>query len=733
MSENMEKPLQPDKVEVIVISDDDDMAPETLCRMSLGIEEPDFETDSPGPSGTAIMDIETDSPGPSGTAKVDFETDSPGPSGTAKVGETFNRDEYEIPPRLMQMSDQSSKSVQQFLDLCMPRVTERDRPLILQKIKELLNRTNLHYLVSEQFRDTVASLLRSVQENKSRSNVYLRIKDLADKLRIHLEKKTFTGTSEEDTSGFDSLASQSTLAASLSSASSSVPPGSSWVARNEIPSVAVVEESSAYESVGRNHEGRWSNGVDVTGETSGTSQLSKKQRWIRHCIRKLEKHLYKYNKVIKKLSLKEVDFNSDDAESAYVLKGRFEKKAVAVWRKLCSLQQRHASTGREREKKFHYEGTRYAEINAMVENLINRRRHHHRVFPDFKDVLDVVHSGNRAHKLGLSAKDEESLAEDVFKGVGRELQKRRQKDELSDALAYLEDCPCEDFSDDPALDDEELLEKLETNAEVSQMKLNEVMEVYVAKQVELEREAQEREQDNGDVSAHPSESDESEDADEDEEEYNEDDEGEDEGEGEDESEDEDEGEDEGEDEDEDEGEDEDEEENVEEEDEDYSRHSIDISPAESVFEQNKKKLDSKNICDSSSSKDRSHGAYSQVEDNDYDEVECAGPSQLVVVLRDVFENEQSSRQAEAQEVGAEGSTLPADEPGQGTSSAEGAVAEGSTACSGLLLLPMMPIASSAASGMDRKRSLEPATPHDIITIASDDEEEEEPAAKMPKL
>ncbi|KAL3208361.1 hypothetical protein MRX96_039244 [Rhipicephalus microplus] len=562
---------------------------------------------------------------------MDIETDSPGPSGTAKVlitplpvveGETFNRDEYEIPPRLMQMSDQSSKSVQQFLDLCMPRVTERDRPLILQKIKELLNRTNLHYLVSEQFRDTVASLLRSVQENKSRSNVYLRIKDLADKLQIHLEKKTFTGTSEEDTSGFDSLASQSTLAASLSSASSSVPPGSSWVARNEIPSVAVVEESSAYESVGRNHEGRWSNGVDVTGETSGTSQLSKKQRWIRHCIRKLEKHLYKYNKVIKKLSLKEVDFNSDDAESA------------------------HASTGREREKKFHYEGTRYAEINVMVENLINRRRRHDRVFPDFKDVLDVVHSGNRAHKLGLSAKDEERLAEDVFKGVGRELQKRRQKDELSDALAYLEDCPCEDFSDDPALDDEELLEKLETNAEVSQMKLNEVMEVYVAKQVELEREAQEREQDNGD---------------------------------------------------------------------------------------NKKKLDSKNICDSSSSKDHSHGAYSQVEDNDYDEVECAGPSQLVVVLRDVFENEQSSRQAEAQEVGAEGSTLPADEPGQGTSSAEGAVAEGSTACSGLLLLPMMPSASSAASEMDRKRSLQPATPHDIITIASDDEEEEEPAAKMPKL
>ncbi|KAL3205716.1 hypothetical protein MRX96_040686 [Rhipicephalus microplus] len=76
-----------------------------------------------------------------------------------------------------------------FLDFCIPHVTERDRSLILQKNKELLNQTNLHYLVSDRFRETVTSISNSVQEKKSTSNVYMRIKELADKLRSHREKK----------------------------------------------------------------------------------------------------------------------------------------------------------------------------------------------------------------------------------------------------------------------------------------------------------------------------------------------------------------------------------------------------------------------------------------------------------------------------------------------------------------------------------------------------------------
>ncbi|KAL1415597.1 hypothetical protein MTO96_006718 [Rhipicephalus appendiculatus] len=387
-------------------------------------------------------------------------------------GETFNRAEYQIPPRLIEMSEQSNKIV--------------------------------------------------IQANSSRSNVYLRIKELADELRSRREKKS----KKKDSS-------------------------------------CVV-----------NREEKWSNGVDGAGETSGASQLSEKQRRTELHIRKLEKHLIKLHKAIKKLREEEVDFSCDDACSAYIQEDRFKRKAVAVWQKICQLEQRRATTGCERERKFRYEGTRFTEINAMVEKVINKRRNNRRVFPDFKDILDVVRSGNETHGLGLSTKEEKSLAEEVFQEVGRELQRRRQKDELEDALAYLEDGPGSDSIDDPAEEDKELLEKLKNNATLSQSKLNEVIEVYVAKQEELKLEPKEVEQDNCDLSSHPSESGESEDEDED--------------------------------------------------DEDLRNPTAslhDVSPTESAVEQEKTKLDSESICDLSASNNSSESEDSENEGKDCKEEE----------------------------------------------------------------------------------------------------------------
>lgn len=736
------------------VKDEFSEGPEASCRISLGIDQPVSEVPGPSSSGVEEKNCKRDNPVESDATNtksearhfsslvIDEPLITPLP---VNEGETFNRAEYKVPPLLIEMSEQSNKIVIQFLDTCMPHLPERDRPLILQKVKELLNQTNLHYLVSDRFRKTVASIANSVQKDSESTNVYNCIKELADELRSRREKKSkkkktscvvvgegsntsstgFTGTSDEDTSdskhgipdmplASDSVASHSRLSASVSSAlSSSAAPDSSSVAQTETTSAAVTRKQCVDEREGENREEKCSNGVDSAGETSGVLQVSEKQLRIEHYIRKLEKHLVKLHRAIKKLREEEVDLNCDDVNSAYIQEDRFKRKAVAVWQKICELEQKRVTTGLERERKFRYKGTRFTEINAMVEKVVNKRRNNRRVFPDYKDILDVVRSGNETHGLGLSAREEKCLAEEVFQEVGRELQRRRQRDELADAEAYLEDVPGLPSTGDPAKDDKELLEKLENNAKLSRSKLNEVIEVYVAKQEELKLEAKEVEQDNCDLSSHPSESGESEDEDED---------------------------------------------------DDYLRNPSaslnDVSPSESAVEQEKTKLDSEGICDLSTSNNSSESEDSANEENDCKEEEC-----VKVFEKDSLGNDRRSSKADVKDkVGAEAArqvispitvedkessqTPPADgDSHQGMPHVEkGTDGQDSSPCGALHQGSLLPgtETTSGTKGSHKevpqlltkkrecslKQRLSPE--EDVITILSDDEELLPPPAKIAK-
>ncbi|XP_065301685.1 death domain-associated protein 6-like isoform X5 [Dermacentor albipictus] len=538
------KPLI-DKNEVILISDDEDKQDSRNTNVTGRDLNKHRQTSN---SAADCNDKKTNCTPPLCEPQVKCEARDLPPLGIDEPGETFNRADYQVPPLLVEMTEQSNRIMVEFLSTCMPLITEEDRPLIMRKLKDILSQTNLHYLASDRFRQTVASVASSVQKDSSSTNVYLRIKELADELRSRREKKNkkkgtlpsgpltagsnassaaVTGSSGEDTSdskciipamcvAFDSVASQARLAALKSPTPSptNAVPDSTSVVQTETSSVAAGKNDYVSESkklVGADHEEKCSNGVDTMGETSGVSQKSEKQLRTEKHIKKLEKHLIKLHRAIKKFREEEVDLSCDDINSAYIQEDRFKKKAVAVWRKICELEHRRAITGCEREKKFHYKGTRFVEINTKVEKLVNKRR----IFPDFKDILDVVQSENEANGLGLNSKEEKDLAQDVFQEVGRELQKRRQRDELADALAYLEDGPGSAFTGDPAESDKELLKKLENNAKLSRRKIDEVIEVYVTKQEELKLEAKEVEQDNCDQSPKPSDDSGSEDEDED--------------------------------------------------------------------------------------------------------------------------------------------------------------------------------------------------------------------------
>lgn len=203
-------------------------------------------------------------------------------------------------------------------------------------------------------------------------------------------------------------------------------------------------------------------------------------------IRKLEKHLVKLAHGIKKLREKEVNWeDSDEENSPYIMESRYKAQAVKVWQKICELEGRRPITGRERDRKFSFKGTRYDGLNTKVGKLVNKSK----IFPDFTDILSLVEAENNEAGLGLGNQEVQKMARIIFSDVGQELQKRRQRDERNIARSYFEQDP--DFDADPAEHDAELQAKLDANAKMHHKRIDDVIQAYVVKQETLKLEAQE--------------------------------------------------------------------------------------------------------------------------------------------------------------------------------------------------------------------------------------------------
>ncbi|CAL1274753.1 unnamed protein product [Larinioides sclopetarius] len=197
-------------------------------------------------------------------------------------------------------------------------------------------------------------------------------------------------------------------------------------------------------------------------------------------IKHLENFLGKLDKKIKKLQLRELTLaDLDDDDSAYILEDRYKKKFKQVFAKLCKLRKGSSHLGREIEKRFIYEGSRYEAINKAIEKLVNKRKAAEK-FPNYKETLEKVKEVNESHQLGLTNRDEERVAEQIFKDVGKELQRRRLLDVEQDLISY---CPDDaDLDYDPADHDESLKSKLLSNAAECEKKIDEIMQKYVEMQ-----------------------------------------------------------------------------------------------------------------------------------------------------------------------------------------------------------------------------------------------------------
>lgn len=230
--------------------------------------------------------------------------------------------------------------------------------------------------------------------------------------------------------------------------------------KNEVVVPAVIEVSSSQPSQESSEE----NGLHL--ETTGD--------------KKKDGHLKKLNRALVSLKhqiedLEEAEVNLDDDDnSAYLQKVRFEKRAIEIYNKICSLTGESTHAHRIVKKPIRFKDSKYKEFNKGLTRKINKENG----FPTYFDVYRLLDFCNKEHKYQLAKYQIEEVARASFTSVG-ELLKERRRDDLYESASYWTR-----ESKDPAKEDAELKAKLDVNREINRKKTDEIIEFFVKKQYE---------------------------------------------------------------------------------------------------------------------------------------------------------------------------------------------------------------------------------------------------------
>ncbi|XP_056395473.1 death domain-associated protein 6 [Hyla sarda] len=304
----------------------------------------------------------------------------------------------------------------EFVEFCTKLTTEH--PEVIEFLQGRYSKASPSYLASVEFRNTVGRCLTRVQAKRSKIFVY--INELCTALKANSQKRKVNLQTQ--------------------AAQQPTPPSTEAVIEND-------EETE-----------------DAPVKKTG----SKRQ------IRYLENLLRIYSVEIKKLQTKELTLDElEDEDSSYIQESRLKRKLLRIFEKLCELKDCNSLTGRVIEQRILYRGTRYPEINRRLEKFINGSRD---LFPDYGDVLQVVERANDKHRLGLSRKQMQSMAQDAFRELGNKLQDRRHLDMIYNFGCHLTD-PYKSVND-PAVQDISLARRLRENRNMAMNRLDEIIKKY---------------------------------------------------------------------------------------------------------------------------------------------------------------------------------------------------------------------------------------------------------------
>ncbi|XP_051899399.1 death domain-associated protein 6 isoform X2 [Pristis pectinata] len=334
---------------------------------------------------------------------------------------------------------ENQKLFSEFVEFC-GTLTE-ENPEVINFLQRKYSKAFPEYLASTEFRNVLGRCLTRVQGKKSKVFVY--INELCTALKANSQKTKLTLASKENSrhqlTGFEGQSVTDTKEKEDCPERTSAP---SEDASTSVPNPTAVEK-----------------------KRTGTGS--------RRQIRYLENLLKVYSDEIKRLQERELDLKDlEDEDSSYVQEHRLKKKMVKIFEKLCELKNCSSLTGRVIEQRIPFTGTRYPEINRKVEKFINKPDH----FPDYQDIRNIMHKVSTRHNLGLSQRQIQSMAQDVFREVGNRLQERRHLDLVYNFGSHLTD----DYKPgkDPAMMDITLEKRLRQNRTVALGRLDEVVKKY---------------------------------------------------------------------------------------------------------------------------------------------------------------------------------------------------------------------------------------------------------------
>lgn len=314
------------------------------------------------------------------------------------------------------ISAQNKALFKEFVDYCSKLTSEH--PEVILFLQGKYDKANPSYVSSVEFRNTLGRCLTRVQTKRSKIFVY--INELCTALKANTQKRKV------------SLLTQATQQ-------------------------PAAEKTEA-----------------LTEDDGEAENAPEKKTGSKRQIRYLENLLRIYSLEIHKLQEKELTLEElEDEDSSYIQESRLKRKLLRIFEKLCDIKDCSSLTGRVIEQRILYRGTRYPEINRRLEKFINSSRD---LFPDYGDVLRVVERANDKHRLGLSRKQMQSMAQDAFRELGNKLQDRRHLDMIYNFGCHLTD-PYKSVLD-PAQQDSSLSRRLRENRETAMSHLDNIIKKY---------------------------------------------------------------------------------------------------------------------------------------------------------------------------------------------------------------------------------------------------------------
>nr|XP_002735579.2 PREDICTED: titin-like [Saccoglossus kowalevskii] len=261
-----------------------------------------------------------------------------------------------------------------------------------------------------------------------------------------------------------------------------------------VPTSVFSDTTSVSEQVHPPKISETSSGETSVQESGPRVHVTEKQKKASaRQIRRLEGLLNDVSREIKRLEEKEISLEEmEDGDTDHLQEHKLKKKFMQIYKKICELKESPVETGRIVEKKVHFEGTRFQEVNRKIEKFVNKHG-----FPDFHDVLCIVKKVNKRNNMNMKPQLIHDISTDAFRTVGNLLQRRRESDFVLNFGSHLTDSYTREK--DPALVDKTLQDKLKINRQMGKQRLEDVLEKYKNKQYEMELTGQLDEDDGSDT------------------------------------------------------------------------------------------------------------------------------------------------------------------------------------------------------------------------------------------